>query len=190
MAYNYRMNKSIISGIAIVLISVGGIYFLTKGNKEVSPAPKETTAADYKNATYIIEGQPVTLINGHAESAAAPGSASKIVTQYFGNQAVGDLNWDGVDDIGFLLSQTTGGSGTFYYAVAAIKTADGYQGTSAVLLGDRIAPQTTEIREGGLLINYAERAPGESFAVQPSMGKSLWLLLDTKTMKFAESAKL
>ena len=40
-----------------------------------------------------------------------------------------------------------------------------------------------------IVVNYADRKAGESFAVQPSIGKSLWLLLDTKTMQFGEVVK-
>ncbi len=40
-----------------------------------------------------------------------------------------------------------------------------------------------------IVVNYADRKSGESFAVQPSVGKSLWLLLDPKTMKLGEVAQ-
>jgi hypothetical protein len=54
-----------------------------------------------------------------------------------------------------------------------------YQGTNAVLLGDRIAPQTTEIRDGGMLIvNYVERKPGEPMTTRPSMGVSKYLKVE------------
>lgn len=168
-------------GILFVLV---GVLFWMSSRTAVAPTQQQPIATDYKNATYMISGQPVTLVNGYAEVAVAPGSASKIVTQYFGNEAMGDLNGDGVADVGFILTQSSGGSGTFFYAVAAIKTVDGYRGTDAVLLGDRIAPQPTEIRDGKLLLNYAERASGESFAVRPSFGKSLWLKLDPATLQF------
>jgi hypothetical protein len=129
----------------------------------------------YKDATYIIEGNPVTLVNGNAEREVATGSASKIVTTYFGNEAVGDLDGDGKDDIAFLLTQNTGGTGIFYYVAVGLKTDTGYQGTNAVLLGDRIAPQTTEIRDGQITVNYAERAEGEPMTTQPSVGVSKYL---------------
>lgn len=129
----------------------------------------------YKDTTYTIDGQSVALVNGVSEVEAAPGSASKIRTQYFGNEAEGDLNGDGVSDIAFLLTQNSGGSGTYYFVVVGLKTDTGYTGTNAVLLGDRVAPQTTEIRDGQLIVNYAERKAGEPMTEQPSVGVSKYL---------------
>lgn len=140
----------------------------------VAPADQ---VANYKNAVYSIDGQSVSLVNGHAESPAAPGSSSMITTDYFGNEAAGDLNGDGVPDAAFILTQSTGGSGTFYYVVAALKTAQGYEGTSAVLLGDRIAPQTTQIEYGEVVVNYADRAKGEPMTAQPSVGVTKYLVV-------------
>lgn len=170
-----------ILSITALFLAVGLLFW---ASNRTAVAPTQSAAPDPRNATYTIDGKTVTLVNGRAESEAAPGSASKVVTQYFGNEAKGDLNGDGVADIGFILTQNSGGSGMFFYAAAAIKTTGGYRGTDAVLLGDRIAPQPSEIRDGKLLLNYAERAPGESFAVRPSHGKSLWLKLDPETLQF------
>jgi hypothetical protein len=138
--------------------------------------------ADYKNISYIIDGQSVTLVNGHAEAEAVPGSASKTITQYFGNEAVGDLNADGLADTAFLLTQNGGGSGTFYYVVVALKTKDGYIGSNAVLLGDRIAPQATEIRDGVLTVNYADRKKDEPMTATPSVGVSKHLKVQGTTL--------
>ncbi len=150
----------------------------------------KVSGAGYKDATYRIEGTEVTLQNGLNETEVAPGSASKQITRFFGNELWKDLNNDGVPDVTFLLTQESGGSGTFFYVVAALKTHDGFTGSEAVLLGDRIAPQTTESGPGAsVIVNYADRAPGESFAVLPSVGKSLRLLLDPVTMQFGEVQK-
>ena len=137
-----------------------------------TPSTATAPAADYKNATYQVEGQPVNLLNGVSEVESAPGSATKIITRYFGNEAFGDLNGDGKQDVAFLITQEGGGSGTFFYVVVALATDQDYQGTNAVLLGDRIAPQTTSIDNGTIVVNYADRNPGESFTVQPSVGVS------------------
>ncbi len=168
------MNKNIIIAIVALAIIVAGAHYFSK--KNVQPV---VTADGYKNASYSIDGHSVTLVQGYAEEEAAPGSASKIVTQYFGNEAHGDLNGDGKEDIAFLLTQSGAGSGTFYYAVVALNNGDDtYTGTNAVLLGDRIAPQTTEIHGAQLVVNYADRAPGEPMTAQPSVGVSKYLKLN------------
>ncbi|MDP3207563.1 MAG: hypothetical protein Q8M65_00300 [Rhodoglobus sp.] len=123
----------------------------------------------------MVSALVVTLVGGMAETAAAPGSASRVTTRFFGNEAKGDLNGDGNEDIAFLLTQDGGGSGTFFYVVVALRTDDGYTGTNAVLLGDRIAPQTTEIHGTELIVNYAERAPDEPMTTPPSIGVSKYL---------------
>jgi hypothetical protein len=153
----------------------------------VIPTPAAPQAAkDPQNATYLINGQPITLVNGVAEQPAAPGSAEKIVTQYFGNAVDVDLNSDGKLDSGFLLTQTTGGTGGFFYVAAAIQNPDGtYRGTNAIFLGDRIAPQSTTVdpqNPAQFIVNYADRAPGEPMTAQPSHGVSKTFKLDNGTL--------
>ena len=128
------------------------------------------TNPDFKDTPFRIDGTTIQLVNGLSEVQAVPGSAAKIITRYFGNEAFGDLNADGAQDAAFIVTQTNGGSGTFFYVVAALSSSSGYTATDAVLLGDRIAPQTTTIENGLLVVNYADRKPDESFAVSPSVG--------------------
>lgn len=137
--------------------------------------PESGSDRDLRNATFELDGTAVTLKGGIAQKEAAPGSASKIITRYFGNEAEGDLNFDGVPDTAFLVTQETGGSGTFFYAVVALKTAKGYKTTNAFFVGDRIAPQNLHIVAGELQVNYAERKPGEPMTAQPSVGAVLLL---------------
>jgi len=152
-------------------------------------APETSGAPSYKDATYMINGQDVRLVDGKAEIELAPGSASKLVTQYFGNKLTTDLNGDGRTDEVFLLTQSSGGSGTFFYVVAALNTEHGYVGSDGYLLGDRIAPQTTGVSQnpaqvGVIVVNYADRAAGEPMTAQPSEGKSAYLKLDLATMQW------
>ncbi len=173
--------KKILGIGAFVVIAIVIVFLYAHGTKKIS----QVTSTDYKNSTYLIEGQTVTLIDGHAEIVAAPGSAAKIVTQYFGNEATGDLNGDNLPDVVFIITQSRGGSGTFYYAVAALKTANGYQGTNAVLLGDRVAPQTIEINSGQLVVNYADRNAGEPMTARPSVGISKYLKIQGTSLEEA-----
>lgn len=149
--------------IAILLAAAAYLYVLPEDG--IAPA------IDPKNATYEIDEKQVTLTDGTSIVQDTP--ASKTITAYFGNEAKGDLDSDGDEDVAFILIQNGGGSGTFVYAVAAINTGKGYLGTNGILLGDRIAPQTTEIRDGVILVNYADRLPDEPMAAQPSVGVTL-----------------
>jgi hypothetical protein len=158
--------------VAIVIVAL--LFALTL------PSPEDY---EYTSGTYVIDGQTVTLTKGRAETSIAPGSASKMVTEYFGNDVSGDLNGDGLADAAFVLTQTSGGSGTFYYVVAALRTESGYTGTNAILLGDRIAPQTLEVKDGRLVANYAERKPDEPFSVRPSVGVSTYMEIQNNVLQ-------
>ncbi|MFZ3043816.1 MAG: hypothetical protein WA058_01770 [Minisyncoccia bacterium] len=180
------MNKLTTSIAIVVLVLAGGFYLL---NSRTDEGNQTATAAEYKNAEYVINGQRVKLVDGVAETEAAPGSASKIVTRYFGNEVKTDLDGDGREDIAFILTQEGGGSGTFYYAVAARNTDTGYIGSDGYLLGDRIAPQSTNLSQNPkqkyvVVFNYADRAPSEPMTARPSVGKSAYLKLDSATMQW------
>jgi len=163
----------------LILIGLVGLVGVLWWKKTSAP---ETGSTDYKTATYVIEGQRIAL-----------GSEG---TKYFGNEVRHDLNDDGREDVAFLLTREPGGSGTFFYAVVALNTLTGYVGSEAFFLGDRIAPQPITIDEGltsrgtyrqnVIVVNYADRLPGEPFTARPSMGKSVWLKLNPETMQFGE----
>ena len=159
----------------ILVILFLSVVFIACNTPTISSESSSVNLPDYKNATYLIEGSFVTLDNGFFEVESAPGSATKITTRYFGNEAIGDLNGDGKNDVAFLLTQTSGGSGTFFYVVTALQTESGVEGTNAIFLGDRIAPHTTRIENGIITVNYADRNPGEPFTTQPSLGVSKYL---------------
>ena len=169
------MSKKVIL-IAIIIIVIGIGYWIYQPKEEVGgPMGSEKTALDPKNCTYIIERKDIALKDGYSEEEIVPGSASKLITRYFGNEALGDFNGDGLSDIAFILTQQAGGSGTFYYATVALGSDNGCKGTNAILLGDRIAPQTTEFRNGEIIVNYADRKPDEPTTAAPSVGVSKYL---------------
>ena len=169
------------AAMAMAVIPRAGVKFIQAGTSRISVPDggeaQETSAADPLQAAYLIEEQEVCLINGQAEAEAAPGSATEVRTSVFGQPVLGDLNEDGNEDAALLLMHQPGGSGTFYYVAAALNANGGFRGTNAVFLGDRIAPQTIEIRNGVVIANYADRRPQESMAVPPSVGMSKYFVV-------------
>lgn len=180
------MNNKIIISILVIVAAVAVGYVLLHNPKSEQQG---SVTSGYKDIAYVINGKNVELKNGFAETEAVPGSASKIVTRYFGNELKTDLNNDGREDVVFLLTQEMGGSGTFFYAVAALNTENGYKGSDGYLLGDRIAPQSTNLSQNPehknvVVVNYADRALGEPMIAQPSVGKSAYLKLNPETMQW------
>ena len=166
------MSKLLI-GFFLVTVALAVGFYLMKPS-----AGKETQtvgASDYKDATFIIEGKPLKI-----------GEAG---VRYFGNELKTDLDGDGREDVAFILTQERGGSGTFFYAVAALNTDRGYVGSDGYLLGDRIAPQSTNVSQNPrhkyvVVFNYADRAPGEPMTTRPSAGKSAYLKLNPAAMQW------
>ncbi len=187
------MNKTTIISSALVILGLGiiGVLWVITGTKKINTPPvTEATTSDVKNMNYVIDGQVFSLTNGTVNKEVAPGSASKQTVSIFGEPVYGDLNADGISDAAVMLVSSGVGSGSFYYAVLAIATGSStYKATNALLLGDRIAPQTVEIHEGRALYNYAERKANEPMTTQPSVGKSLWINYDIKTGEIGELVK-
>lgn len=150
--------------IGAVVILIVGFYALNNfiySEKQGDSAGQPS----YKDIAYVIEGEEVQLIDGNAQTAAATGTA-QIVTTFAGNEAEGDLNEDGISDVAFLLTQDRGGSGTFYYVVAALKTDTGYQGTSAGFIGDRIDIESVESEGGIIRVNFLRPETGASTSTE------------------------
>ncbi len=175
----------IIAGVGIAVIILIASWFLLI-HKAVAPVTSSTAATtttlatnvvtDYKAATFMIDGKSLT-INSSANG-----------LKYFGNEVRGDLNGDGDADTAFLVTQSPGGSGTFYYVVVAVKAPTGYIGTNAVLLGDRIAQQTMQIENSELVVNYADRALTDPMTAKPSIGVTKYLhMVDGKLAEIPAS---
>lgn len=176
----------IFMGVSFAFITLYFIFTSLYAYKE-----KQTISAkNHNNAEYLIEGEKVRLVGGVSEASYDTETSSKIVTRYFGNELVTDLDGDGDEDVAFVLTQTSGGTGTFYYAVAGIKTEEGYVGSDGYLLGDRIAPQSTTIspnprHRNVVVFNYADRSIDEAMSVSPSFGRSVYLKIVPESNRWA-----
>lgn len=120
---------------------------------------------------FQFKKEPYTLIQDYRKT-------NSDEFKYFGNEVDQDLNNDGVVDTAFIATQEVSGQ-TSFYLIGAIKKDGGYLLTKAFLIGENISPQTTERMEGGVVINFA-------IGSNPSIGKSLRLELNSKTLEFVE----
>lgn len=127
-------------------------------------APSGGEGFDPANAAFLIESEEARLKDGQAR---VPSGA----VAYAGYGAAGDLNSDGTDDYVFWVTSDGGGSGTFYYVVAALSGDSGYATTDAVFVGDRIQPEATSIGDGSgaFEITYLDRGENEPMSAAPTV---------------------
>ena len=141
---------------------------------------------DYKDGLYFLSGEPIQLTDGVSKVPAAPESPIMNVTRYFGNEVRGDLDGDGDEDVAFLVTYEPANSGPYFFLAGAINEGGKYRGTHLMLIGDHVAPQTTEYRDLGapygarVIVNYARTD------VTPSEGKSLYAKYSAETNDFGE----
>lgn len=156
----------------------GGFFLL---NNYIYNEKQAVTASDPRDAQYGIAGKEVPLTNGTGVLQVEGGSH---IVRYFGNEARGDLNADGISDVAFLLVQEIPEGERFFLAAAIQNTEARFQGTQAMMIGDNIAPQTTAFKDGKVVVYYAERR-----ADGVSVGKNLYALYDPVAMEFGEAVQ-
>lgn len=150
--------------VIVLLLGVGYIVFIK------SPSNNQPVACTME-AKLCPDGSSVGRFGPKCEFAACP---SEVLSGYtkFGNDVNGDFNNDGLTDTAYLVTKQPGGSGTFYYLAVVLKNQSGDQTLVSEVIGDRIAPQTTEFKDSMIIVNYADRKADEPFSVQPSVGLS------------------
>lgn len=180
------MNKlrKIVFVLALVLVIGAGAYLVIDYWQSIQKTASNVQPLAFNplDATYLIDNQAVTLKDGKT----ADNSVS-----IFGSPVLGDLNGDGRDDAALMLLQNSEGSGSFFYVAVALNTKAGAQGANVIFLGDRIAPQNIEIKDGQIIANYADRQAGEPMTTPPSIGVSAYFSIkDGVLQKIEPSAKI
>lgn len=183
----------------LLIVVIIGVYYIMNDRGSRSDPELDQSTLDPRNSSFKVANMPVSLTNGLSEVELADVPGAKITTRYFGNDIRHDLNNDGREDIAFMITQSSGGTGTFYFVVAVLDTGNGFVGSDSFFIGDRISPQSMSIDEGTttmgtmrdnvIVVNYAERGPSDPMTTSPSTGKSVWIKLDPDAMQFAEVAQ-
>ena len=155
---------------------------------ETVPESVEQLKSDPLNITYTIANRPVSLFEGRSEEPAFPDSSGKIITQVQNKPLFADINKDGVDDALLILTQSTGGSGMFYYVAAAIATPTGYEGTAGRFLGDRIKPQGIEVLGSNFRIHFLTHSAEQSFSDAPTLPQRMDFIYIAENQQLAEVA--
>ena len=138
----------------------------------------EAGGEDPLNAVYWIDEAEIRMRDGRFEIPAAPGSAAMLSTVVLDTPVFGDLDGDGIPDAALILVYQGGGSGTFYYLAAALKRENGFRGTHAILLGDRIKPRAVRIHERTIIAEFLDRGAGEPMASAPTVAVSRAAVVD------------
>ena len=153
-----------------IVLLCAGLLLACGGSEKSGGTASSGAGPDAANAAYLIEGRTVTLANGKADEPAAPGSASRNVTALTTFGATGDLDGDGKPDRAVVLTNSAGGSGTFYYLAALSSASKGP--SRAVLLGDRVSVSQVAIKSGTVSVSYLTRPDGVPFTATPSVPTS------------------
>lgn len=153
--------------VLIILLLSGALYYVRQDtNPEYfSKNPIE----QYKNGTYAINGEQVTLRDGASEKEVSISSALKVksFTNYFGKELITDLNGDNVNDAAIIITQNNNTGKIEYYMVVVITTTDGYATTNSIFIENDISPEAPVLDDGAISVTYTKNGASvkKSYAI-------------------------
>jgi len=130
-------------------------------------SPGQTLAPDWQrldSATVSgIYEQPITLRDGvyEGESFVEGGASHPTVRLHEHATVLGDLDGDGSDEAMALLSESSGGSGSFLHLAVFRWGADGPENVETVRIGDRVQVRKMEFLVDKYVLETVEAGPGE-----------------------------
>lgn len=105
-----------------------------------------------QNGAYLTPqySRSVTLVDGKSETGSGE---SYFLASLLPQQARGDLNGDGLEDVALLLAENGGGSGVFVSLIGVLNQNGLPVQTGALLIDDRPQINSLEIRDGRILLD-------------------------------------
>lgn len=121
---------------------------------DLAMSSTDVISESVRNLTYTgIYTDAVTLEDGtYTGEPFVPGSASRPTVDLV-QVAVGDLNGDGVQDAAVVLTENSGGSGSFVYLAAVVDDAGSMTNVATVLLGDRWEINSLTVTDGQIALD-------------------------------------
>ncbi len=133
--------------------------------------PAKLTVQSLMNATYRIEGEPVTLKQGKFAKGDSPLTGDFLKVE-FKQAKFGDLDNNGIEDAAVIFAYSGGGSG-YFYVLSAVRNHQGApQEAASEMLGDRVVIKSLAIKSGVIMVTMITQGPRDSMA-NPTLKKTL-----------------
>jgi hypothetical protein len=98
-------------------------------------------------------------------------TTTKKPQQYFGKEAIGDIDNDGKDDVAFIIMRNDKDTDNknAYYLSAALTVPEGKQGTNLLFLGAKVVPENIAVENGVITIGYLDSKDGKETKITASL---------------------
>lgn len=177
------LTVSIVVALVAVCQSAGGPPGSNEAERTVVASGSEVPPSldELKNAAYRgfkVKQEPVALVNGTWEGEPfVEGGASRPRVQFVGDFTVaGDLDGDGSDEVVVLLSESSGGSGTFLY-LAVVERKDGeLENVATEPVGDRVQVRGARVEEGKIFLDVLRAGPNDAACCPGELATMGWKL--------------
>ena len=153
---------------SIVLASAAALAAAAVAYAAWSGAFRPARPQPYEHVSFLIDGKAVPLDGKRLSIVSGP--------------TPGDLDGDGRRDAAVTLAYQPGGSGTFIYAAAVMDIDGARKGTNAVLLGDRVAPESAAVSNGMIVATYLDRGSGEPMTAKPTIETKKYIRVEDGTL--------
>lgn len=170
-----------------VLVVVTALLVAACHSASTDPHP----LSELRSATYSgIYDQPVTLAQGiyQGEPFVVDGASRPVVTLLAQQPWELDVDQDGSPETLVLLSESSGGSGTFIYLALMSATDRGYRNISTVLLGDRVRVAELTAEDGLLTVLIDPRSSIDPMMLGNDRITRWWQLIDGRLAELTEMA--
>ena len=153
-------------------------------------AASTPSPADLANAAYSgVYDVPVRLVNGVYEGEPfVPGAAARPRVELLSDlQVAGDIDGNGTDDAWVLLSESSGGSGSYLFLAAVTGSGADTRNIGTLRIGDRVDVMALDADNGRARLQYVTQGPGEAACCPTLIVSSLFGLEEAKLTELSRT---